>query len=258
MKKILTSILIFLFVFFLQLNAQKIVTDRPDQTESSTTIPFKSFQIESGFLLGYWELGGENERLALGPSTLFRYGIAKWIEIRLVSQYANLKVSSGNTSTSHSGFLDLEIGAKVQVFKKEDVNTEIAFLSHLVAPSGSTELSTGKVGVINKLAFSHSLTEQIGLGYNIGYNYFGLGSGMVTYSLVFGFGLTDALGLYLEPYGEWVISEDFFANFNAGLTYLVKDNFQLDFSFGTGLNHKMNFLSVGLSWNISPKASNKS
>ena len=83
----------------MQIGAQTIITDRPDQTESSTTIPFKSFQIESGFLLGYWEFNNESERLTLGPSTLFRYGLAKWIEVRLVSEYANLKVTSGNTST---------------------------------------------------------------------------------------------------------------------------------------------------------------
>ncbi len=250
MRIVVSFIFLLLFGMSMQIGAQTIITDRPDQTESSTTIPFKSFQIESGFLLGYWEFNNENERLALGPSTLFRYGLAKWIELRPVSEYANLKVTSGNTSTSYPGFLDLQIGAKVQIFKKENVNTEIAFISHLVAPSGSSELSTGKVGVINILAFSHSLSKQVGLGYNIGYDYLGEGTNLLTYSLVFGFSLTEKLGAFVEPYGEWFNFEDFIANFNAGLTYLIKYNFQLDFSFGTGLNHKMNFLSVGLSWNI--------
>jgi hypothetical protein len=39
-------------------------------------------------------------------------------------------------------------------------------------------------------------------------------------------------------------------NFDAGLTYLVKDNVQLDFSFGTGLTHKMNYISLGCCWKI--------
>ena len=238
MRIVVSYIFLLLFGMSLQIGAQNIITDRPDQTESSTTIPFKSFQIESGFLLGYWEFNNENERLALGPSTLFRYGLTKWIELRLVSEYANLKVTSGDSSTSYPGFLDLQIGAKVQIFKKENVNTEIAFISHLVAPSGSSELSTGKV---------------VGLGYNIGYDYLGEGTNILTYSLVFGFSLTEKFSAYVEPYGEWFNFENFFANFNAGLTYLVKYNFQLDFSFGTGLNHKMNFLSVGLSWNIGSK-----
>ena len=41
------------------------------------------------------------------------------------------------------------------------------------------------------------------------------------------------------------------ANFDAGLTYLIQDNFQLDASFGTGINHNMNYFSVGASINIS-------
>ena len=40
------------------------------------------------------------------------------------------------------------------------------------------------------------------------------------------------------------------SNFDAGFTYLIKDNFQLDFSFGTGINHAMNYLSIGCSLNI--------
>ena len=51
--------------------AQEIVTDRPDQTESSTTIPNKSFQIEMGFGSGNYN----SERLSLLPTTLFRYGL---------------------------------------------------------------------------------------------------------------------------------------------------------------------------------------
>jgi hypothetical protein len=38
------------------------------------------------------------------------------------------------------------------------------------------------------------------------------------------------------------------ANLDAGITYLVNPNLQLDFSFGTGINHTMNFISAGISW----------
>lgn len=254
MKELYILIFLGLVGYSTKIKAQVIVTDRPDQTESSSTIPFKSFQIESGILLGYWELGGASERLVLGPSTLFRYGFTRGIEIRLVNQYANLKITGDTSTSNRSGFMDLEIGAKIQLLKKENINTEIAFLTHLVVPSGSSGLSFGNIGTINKLAVSHTISENIGLGYNIGYAYLGPGKNIFTYSLVFGFGLTDELGVYLEPYGEWFEFEEHLANFNAGLTYLLKDNFQLDFSFGTGLNHKMNYLSVGFSWNISSRS----
>ncbi len=43
---------------------------------------------------------------------------------------------------------------------------------------------------------------------------------------------------------------DFLQNFDAGVTYLAKDNLQFDLSFGTGINHRMNYISLGCCWKI--------
>lgn len=229
--------------------AQKIITDRPDQTESSSTVPKKSLQIESGILLGFAEEDGISLREIAVPSTLFRYGITKNVELRLVSQYLNIREE--NTEMEISGIADLEIGAKIQLFKKEDSRTEIAFLSHLLVPTGTKEVSLGNVGTINKLSVSHELSNTMGLGYNVGYNYFGRENGFLTYSVALSIAINDKAGVYIEPYGDIGLFDKYFSNIDAGMTYLLKDNFQLDFSFGTGLNYTMNYLSAGFSWNIS-------
>lgn len=229
--------------------AQTIVTDRPDQTESSLTVPKGSFQIETGILIGSSKGNGISERQLLAPSTLLRYGLTKGIEIRFVNQFESIK--NKTTSKKANGVNDLEIGAKFQLVKKENINTEIAFLSHLILPTGSEMLTNNKLGSINKLSISHTINENFGVGYNIGYDYFGTGKGNFTYSLVFGFGLTDNIGFYVEPYGSVIEFNNHEANFDAGFTYLIKDNFQLDASFGTGINHTMNFFSLGMSINIS-------
>jgi len=233
-------------------HAQKIITDRPDQTESSSTIPKKSLQIESGVLVKFAEEGDISLREIGIPTTLFRYGLSNVIEIRVANQYINIKEK--NSSNEIAGITDLEIGAKIQLFKKESINTEIAFLSHVILPTGTKEVSFEKVGTINKLSISHELTDNIGLGYNLGYNYFGYQNGFLTYSLVLGISVTERVGMYLEPYGSIGIFDEHLSNIDAGITYLVKDNFQLDFSFGTGINYTMNYLSAGFSWNIAPKA----
>ncbi len=231
--------------------AQKIITDRPDQTESSSTIPKKSLQIESGMLLKYAEEGAISLREIAVPSNLFRYGITKGVEIRVAHQYVNIKEE--NTSNEISGFADLEIGAKIQLLKKEHTNTEIAFLTHVILPTGTKEVSFEKVGTINKFCVSHQLSDKVGLGYNVGYSYFGFDDGFLTYSLALGLEITEKAGIYVEPYGNVGLFDEALANINTGLTYLLKDNFQLDFSFGTGLNYTMNYISAGFSWNIAPK-----
>lgn len=240
--------LILLFTISLTSNGQQIITDRPDQTESSSTIPKGSLQIESGILLGFADTELNSERQFIGPSSLFRYGLSNSLEIRVVNQFESIKNKSNNQEIS--GISDLEIGVKIQLFQSVGINAEMAFLSHLVLPTGSIDLTNDELGTINKLAFSHELNKRLGLGYNLGYNYFGIGKGDLTYSIVLGFKINEKAGVYLEPYGELIDIREHFASFDSGFTYLLKDNFQLDFSFGTGINHTMNYISTGFSWNI--------
>ena len=229
------------------LAAQEIITDRPDQTESSSTIQKGNLQIESGLLLEF--LGEDiscSERNILAPTTLIRYGLLDFAELRIVSQIESVK----NNSTSVTGISDLEIGTKLQLLKKEKSLLEIALLSHIIIPTGSKEVSSNTTGSINKLCVSHRSNTNIGIAYNLGYNYFGGRKGDLTYSFVLGSRINDKASVYLEPYGEFIEFEDNVININSGITYLLKDNFQLDFSFGTGINHIFNYTAIGFSWNI--------
>jgi hypothetical protein len=231
----------------------EITTDRPDQTESSTTVPLKSLQIECGTMIGNYKFNTSSEKLFLIPTTLLRYGLTKSIELRLVEQLISIK--NEQSSEEHFGLSDLELGAKIQILKNPSINTEIAFISHLVIPTGAVSITNEYVGTVNKLSISHSITDFLDLGYNLGYNYFGHEKGYLTYSLAFGLGLTERMGTYVETYGEVTEFTDWISNFDSGITYLVRENMQLDFSFGLGLNQKMNYFSLGFSWNI-PKKQN--
>jgi len=143
---------------------------------------------------------------------------------------------------------DIEIGAKVELLNNPDVNTEIAFISHLIVPTGSKELTGDEYGVINKLSISHELNDKMSLGYNLGYNYLGEDNGDFTYSIALGVALNDKVGIYVEPFGEVENFEDHISNVDAGATYLVNESLQLDFSFGTGINKRSNYISIGASW----------
>lgn len=238
-----------LFIFFiLHAMGQELVTDRPDQTESSVTIPKGSLQIESGFLLGFSEKSRFSRRDLLLPTTLFRIGLTNNLELRIVSQVQDIKTKFER----FTGISDLEVGAKWQFFVSENSGTEIAFLSHAVIPTGSSELSVHSFATINKLAFSHVLGESSGIGYNVGYNYFGTGNGDLVYSVSFGYSLSSKAAIFIEPYGEVSDFSQFLLNADAGFTYLIGPNLQADFSFGSGLNQRMNYISFGISWRILP------
>ncbi len=241
-------LLINVITFSFEMPAQEIVTDRPDQTESSTTIPLKSIQFESGLLLGNYNLANSSEQMLLVPTTLLRYGLFRVIEIRLVEQLVN--IYNKQTSENNFGLSDLELGAKIQILKNPAINAEIAFISHLILPTGAISVTNEHLGTVNKLAISHSITDFLDLGYNVGYNYFGTEKGYLTYSAALGLGITKRIGAYFETFGEVVEFNDWISNFDSGITYLIRDNMQLDFSFGLGLTQKMNYFSVGFSMNI--------
>jgi hypothetical protein len=82
-----------------------LVTDRPDQTESSVTVPHKSLQIETGFVFERFihdDYTFDNYGIA---STLFRYGLLKNMELRLASnyQYSELKTTGSTIDTIQQG-----------------------------------------------------------------------------------------------------------------------------------------------------------
>jgi len=234
---------------FGQINAQ-IITDRPDQTESSYSVGNGNLQLETGLLISFDGETQNSNRQIFAPTNLFRYGVSKCVELRVLSQYEII----GNENISTTGISDLEVGTKIQLFNEEDINTAVAFLSHIIIPSGSQELTNDKFGTINKLSISHVINDNVAIGYNVGYNYFGLDKGNLTYSFALGISVNDQVAIYIEPYGEIVNFKDPVYNFDAGLTYLANENFQFDFSFGSGINNRMNYMSVGFSWLVNKQS----
>lgn len=231
------------------LSAQNLDASRPDRTPSANTVGHKSFQIDAGLLFG--DLNNESQRVYMLPRTLFRYGLTKGIELRVGEDLVNYV--SESTSDPKFGLSDLELGVKFRILNKEDINAKIAFISHVLLPTGTGGLSLEKYGTKNTLALSHELNSFTHLGYSVGYNYYGYSKGVLTYGLVLGAAFNEKFGAFLEFYGEDVDFSNFLINFDGGLYFLLKENLQLDFAFALGLNHRMNYFTTGICWNIGGK-----
>ena len=226
------GLFVFLFILFSKvLFSQDIITDRPDQTESAVVVGEKKIQIESG-ILNQQETDGERRLSA--PINLFRYGISKKVELRL-----NLE----HSEEINYGIESIEIGSKINLNKNQNSLTKVGFLSHLLLPKKDENL-----GIMNLISISHDQVENLSIGYNLGYTYFFNESGFLKYSIALGTGISEKIGFFIETYGEVEKSKIPRSNFDSGFTYLVKDNLQIDISFGIGINNEMNFQSMGFSW----------
>jgi len=226
--------------------AEELVTDRPDATESSSVIGPGYLQVEFGWL--YTE-SGDTQTHEL-PQTLIRIGVIERIELRLGwNGYVDADSSEGADGVS-----DGELGTKIYLVEEKGLFPEAALLAAVSIPWGDEEVSSDEVDPSFRFALSHTLSETFSLGYNLGAEWSTeedstLGS--FVYTVALGAGLTDALGAYMEFFGDVGLSAAGTAHsLDGGFTYLLRENLQLDAFAGVGLSDDADdwFAGAGVSY----------
>jgi hypothetical protein len=232
-----------------------LITDRPDQTESSAVVPRRFLQIETGFVLANDNDSQAKRKLFAYNTTLLRYGLLTNLELRLGLEYLGEKTELKNTDSTNivTGLSPAYVGFKVKITDEDGWKPEIAFLGGLVLPftANSYFKPTHTAGTF-RFAFSHTLSDRFSLGYNLGAKWNGIDAvpGFF-YSLVFGVVIIDNLGMFVESYGLIPEEENAEHLLDAGFTFLLLPNFQLDVSGGIGLQNSVNnFISFGLTYRL--------
>jgi hypothetical protein len=253
---ILIMLLLINSLLIAQDDVPEFVTDRPDQTESSSVVPAKSLQIETGFVWESDESDNFKQNTFVYNTTLLRYGLLERMELRLGLAYLSEEIKIKNTDTTNtvSGFSPLYAGFKVYITDENGWIPEIAFLGGLVIPViAHQDFKAPYSAPTMRFAFSHTLSERFSLGYNLGAEWYGeTAVPDYYYSIALGIAITDHIGTYVEGFG--FIPEEGRAThlIDAGFTFLVLPNLQLDISGGLGLTEESidNYLSFGLSYRL--------
>lgn len=224
-----------------------LITDRPDQTESAFTVPARSIQVESGL---YFEKARDGEAVSTYtayPATLIRVGIISWLELRAEGSYQNLTVED-ETSTQVKGFGPLTVGAKVKLWEEEGLRPQAAFMTMVDLPIGDEAFTPENPEPSLRLLFKNSLSEKMDLSYNLAYGWEG-GKAVKSYSASIGAGISDKLGIFGEVFGDKTNGEKAVHCVDAGLTFLLFPNFQLDLAAGTSFKSSSPdyFVTTGLS-----------
>jgi len=233
----------FLFLFlvllcsFTQLFSQAV-------GEGSETVGYNNLVLEPSLFMSTIEENLISTEQILVPTTLMRYGISDVLELRAQSQYEILN----SDEESNKGLRDLFIGAKYHFDYNTVTNSQLALMTTLLVPMRMHGLSNDRFGSINTIIFHKDFSNDYSLLLNLSHSYLGEWYGDINYSLLLNKALTDKLSLYVEPYGDLENLEDLVASLDAGLSYEVSDKLALDLTLGTGLNHKMKFISFGASW----------
>lgn len=230
-------------------SSQPLITDRPDATEASSTVGKGVLQIETGGLYESFEDNSVQSENYTYNTTLIRYGILDNLEFRLGWDFVEgvTKVNGNKLDNITSGFSPLLLGVKIDIAEEKNGMPEIALIGHIFPLfSASEDYRPESTAVDFRFSMSHTLNESSSLAYNLGGQWENDSSeAAAIYTVAYGYSLTDKFGMYAELYGD--LPEDSSANhyWDAGLTYLVSNNLQLDTYFGTSITEGQDLL-IGL------------
>jgi hypothetical protein len=241
---------------FAQDDAPEMITDRPDVTESSQTVPRYHFQLEAGVFFGFDKVVAN--RIEVDQSNfdllnmLLRIGLADWAELRLGTLYTFKTVEAVGESEETDGVNGLVIGTKLHLFGEKGIRPDAGLILDLALPVGREELTGKKANPGFIFAASHTLHEKIGFSYNLGGRWDAERNFIFKYSGSFGFGVAKSLGLFAEFFGNASDAFDSMVSVDGGIAWQYRPNFQLDISGGAALTEEGDdwFANAGLSFRL--------
>ena len=239
----------------------ELTTDRPDQTESSVTILPGFVQIETGVT---HSSAGDHSVTEL-PGTLVRIGVTDRIELRIGTEGWII-----DDELDTRGFGDSEVGVKLGLFEENGWIPKSSLLAGFCIPTAKTAFEGKRFDPKLKCSCRHTsvrwtgsntITDRLSSGYNLGVGWECEKEGghrhmlaYLPYSVAFGYGVTDRLGVFGEFFGSIPVNPGGKPSnlIDAGFTFLVLDNFQLDLAGGAGLSDAAEdwFVGAGASYRI--------
>ena len=238
----------------------RIVTDRPDVTESSATVGRGRIQVEMGYTYTSDKEGNVHLRGHSFPEVLLRVGaFADWCELRLGWNYGVERLNEDGLQTRFSGSDDLYVGVKLALVEQKECLPEVALVLQATLPTGAEAFSANRILPGFNLLYGWDITDFLSCSGSTSLNAArdGLSHSYTELLQAFtvGYSLSDRLGAYTEwfaliPHGHLDPATATQQYFNGGFTFLVNNDVQLDVRAGVGLNRAADdfFLGSGLAF----------
>jgi hypothetical protein len=219
---------------------EPIVTDRPDFTEASSVVGRGVFQLEGGYTFFRDGSSGSRSLSHSYPETLYRFGLTRWMEMRVGHSFMDLREGS----TTSSGSKDLYLGTKLGITAQSGIRPEMALMPQMTVPTGSAANSDGDVLPGLSWLYGWTINDRFFFGGGTQFNRAKDGGTAETYtqwaqSATLNVGWTERLSSYFEffsfhPYNADTDLPEYY--FNSGMNFLITNNFKWDVRAGKGLN----------------------
>jgi len=246
--------LLFLLILFFSLQTQAqndpISGDRPGMTTTGITLPRNHLQIETGFM---FEDDFDYYSMPLF-STMLRYGLFNRFEVRLA--FEPIFIAHTDTlKTKEFGLNYFKAGFKWKLLDEKGIIPSIFVLSNISLPYIKTLNDTTYAPSPDiRLAFAHTITDNIGLGYNFAASWDAEFHTSLLYTLAGFLKVNDNVDFFMEFYGNIT---DKMTAFDCGFAWRPKNDWQLDISAGKGISAYSYdfFVAAGLSYRLAKRKS---
>jgi len=223
--------------------------------------------LEAGYTFTYDREHDDRTRDHTAPEFLLRIGVVDDVELRLgwqgyswTENQFETRTRAGRRVTGEDwtdGAHDLSVGFKLKLLEQDGLVPHFGILASMNIPVGSDVVSSGDVEPGAILLWAYDLTDEVALAGNVGFaslNDAGERFFQTSASISLAVALTERLGGYVEYFGLYPNAEDSDAahSLNVGFTFLINNNFQIDWRIGGGLNEEADdfFTGVGFAWRI--------
>ncbi len=219
-----------------------VITDRPDRTESTSIVPRGYAQLEVGWSLETVEAAGTSLHTHTVPGLLARVGVLGALEARI--GFAGFQLTNQPALDGEEGLGDMELGFKYRLASARGWLPDVAVIGAVSVPTGSDAVTSGRVDPSVLLTVSRALSDRVSVGSNLGSSWTTTDDGRggrttlvdLAYTLSFGVALSERVATFAETFGSLPAQNgDAAHHVDGGLTFLVRDNLQLDVSVGRGI-----------------------
>lgn len=227
---------------------REMSTDRPDKTESPYTVDAGRFQVEMDFVTYAADTDDDAnvrvESVNVAPINL-KLGLTNSTDLQVIfDSYVRQTVTDRATGARDriDGFGDVTVRLKRNLWGNDGGATALALMPFVKLPTNSNRLGNDVVefGIIVPLAIGVSDRVGIGLMTEVDFLEGADGEGLsptFVNSATVSVGLADRIGIYTELFAEKGIGgdADWVVTFDAGLTYAVSGDIQLDAGVNLGV-----------------------
>ena len=187
------------------------------------------------------------------PSAIFRYGLLNGLEIQLNTPIVKEQMwENDHIVHTLNKFDNIQFGFSIDLLKEKGILPEASLLTRFILPP-EKKIQLKNTGQLIALNFSNSLSEKFRFNYNIGFIHETdhLNSGYYIANL--SFELNSKIHFFIENYANFTNEHFHSQNISTGFGYNFKDNVTLDYSIGSGIDHRHFYSGLLLTWAINAK-----